>query len=399
MWMPSKDFDACFFCLGASSVGMSEEDYRRLTYDLTVAVARQLLPGNPRMIFEYISGEGTDANSRQKWARVKAETEAAVLNIGFRGAYAIRPGFIQPIRGVTSRIRSVRWMYALTAPVYPVLQKAFGRWVISTDLLAAGHVAPRRGRQQEEGPEYRRTERAGPPIWGANADTAARSKLGKPFQLTTTSVNIARLSPSSLKLKNRTSRRAHGGSLSRLCRAVTTSFATLSPGPRLPHYCAIYKTGVLPGGICIVTRHGVAVLGQDDTLAMVLDKLSDQLFARTVHVYVGCVHEVVASLTVGSWTFLASSFAVPYPHSSPNVMVPKAASDARRPLLPNNLNFIIVSFPKTSYPQVRATGRPKLRFSGHSPIDSRRREERRSSVRYHPALPDAPMQSLPRSAC
>ena len=54
-----KDFDACFFCVGASSVGMSEEDYRRLTYDLTVAVARQLVPGSPRMIFEYISGEGT----------------------------------------------------------------------------------------------------------------------------------------------------------------------------------------------------------------------------------------------------------------------------------------------------------------------------------------------------
>jgi nucleoside-diphosphate-sugar epimerase len=60
-----RDFDACFFCLGASSVGMSPEAYRRLTYDLTLTVARQLLPGNPRMVFEYISGEGTDATSRQ----------------------------------------------------------------------------------------------------------------------------------------------------------------------------------------------------------------------------------------------------------------------------------------------------------------------------------------------
>lgn len=132
-----RDFDACFFCLGASSVGMSAEDYRRLTYELTLAVARQLLPGNPRMAFEYISGEGTGADSRQTWARVKAETEAALLNMGFRDAYALRPGFIQPMRGVTSRLRSVRWLYALTAPVYPFLQKAFGRWVTSTDLLAA----------------------------------------------------------------------------------------------------------------------------------------------------------------------------------------------------------------------------------------------------------------------
>ena len=132
-----RDFDACFFCLGVSSVGMSAEAYRRLTYDLTVAAARQLLPGNPRMVFEYISGEGTDANARQNWARVKAETEAALSKMGFRDAYALRPGFIQPMRGVTSRMRSVRWMYALTAPFYPSLQKAFGRWVTSTDLLAA----------------------------------------------------------------------------------------------------------------------------------------------------------------------------------------------------------------------------------------------------------------------
>jgi uncharacterized protein YbjT (DUF2867 family) len=99
-----QGLDACFFCLGVSSVGMSPEDYRRLTYDLTVAVARQLLPGNPRMVFEYISGEGTDANSRQRWAQVKAETETALLNMGFRDAYALRPGFIQPMRGVTSRV-------------------------------------------------------------------------------------------------------------------------------------------------------------------------------------------------------------------------------------------------------------------------------------------------------
>ena len=122
---------------------MSPDAYRRLTYDLTLAVARQLLPGNPRMVFEYISGEGTDANSRQKWARVKAETEAAIFEIGFLDAYALRLGFIQPMRGTTSRMRSVRWMYALTAPIYPFLQKRFGRFVTSTDRLAAAmlHLA------------------------------------------------------------------------------------------------------------------------------------------------------------------------------------------------------------------------------------------------------------------
>jgi hypothetical protein len=66
-------------------------------------------------------------------ARVKAETEAALFEIGFRDAYALHPGFIQPKRGAASRMRSVRWMYALTAPIYPFLQKRFSRFVTSTD--------------------------------------------------------------------------------------------------------------------------------------------------------------------------------------------------------------------------------------------------------------------------
>ena len=132
-----REFDACFFCLGASSVGMRPEDYRHLTYDLTLAVARQLLPGNPQMVFEYISGEGTDAKSRQKWSQEKDKTESDLLKVGFRDAYGLRPGFIQPMRGATSRMRSIRWMYALTTPIYPFLQKIFRPWVTSTDLLAS----------------------------------------------------------------------------------------------------------------------------------------------------------------------------------------------------------------------------------------------------------------------
>jgi uncharacterized protein YbjT (DUF2867 family) len=131
-----KDFDACLFCLGSTSVGMTAADYRRLTFDLTIAVARQLLPSNPRMVFEYISGEGTSSDSRQAWARVKAETEAAILAMGFRDAYALRPGFIQPMRGAESRMRSLRVLYALTAPFYPLLQRCLSRFVTSTDRLA-----------------------------------------------------------------------------------------------------------------------------------------------------------------------------------------------------------------------------------------------------------------------
>lgn len=132
-----RDFDACLFCAGVSSAGMNPDEYRRLTYDLTVAVARQLLPGNPRMVFEYISGEGTNADSRQRWARIKAETETAILQMGFRDAYALRPGLIQPMRGAASRMAWMRRTYALMAPIYPLLQKMLRRFVTSTDLLAA----------------------------------------------------------------------------------------------------------------------------------------------------------------------------------------------------------------------------------------------------------------------
>src|SRR5579859_2594615 len=131
-----KGFDACFFCLGASSVGMDEAEYRRLTVDLTLAVARQLLPANPRMIFEFISGAGAGSNAQQMWRRVKGEAEDALLAMGLYDAYALRPAFIQPMRGSTTRYRPLRWIYALTAAVYPFLQKRFDRNVTSTDLLA-----------------------------------------------------------------------------------------------------------------------------------------------------------------------------------------------------------------------------------------------------------------------
>jgi uncharacterized protein YbjT (DUF2867 family) len=131
-----RGFDACFFCLGASSVGMNESEYRKLTLDLTLAVARQLSPGNPQMVFEFISGAGAGPNARQMWRRVKGETEEALFAMGLHDVYALQPGFIQPLRGSTTRHRSARWIYALTAAFYPFLQKRFDRVVTSTDLLA-----------------------------------------------------------------------------------------------------------------------------------------------------------------------------------------------------------------------------------------------------------------------
>ena len=87
-------FDACFFCLGVSSAGMTEEAYTRLTYELTMKVAETLARLTPSMIFVYVSGTGTDSSEhgRTMWARVKGRLENALLRLPFRAAYMFRPG-------------------------------------------------------------------------------------------------------------------------------------------------------------------------------------------------------------------------------------------------------------------------------------------------------------------
>src|SRR5262245_13031557 len=92
-----RDADACFFCLGVSSVGMKEEDYRHITYDLTMAAARTLHRLNPKLAFIYVSGAGTDSSEkgRSMWARVKGKTENDLTAL-FERAYMFRPGYIHP---------------------------------------------------------------------------------------------------------------------------------------------------------------------------------------------------------------------------------------------------------------------------------------------------------------
>ena len=99
-------FDACFFCLGVSAVGMKEEEeYRRLTFDLTVSVARILAKLNPTMTFIYASGAGTDSTERGRlmWARVKGRTENTLLEMPFKAVYLFRPAYIQPLHGVRTK--------------------------------------------------------------------------------------------------------------------------------------------------------------------------------------------------------------------------------------------------------------------------------------------------------
>ncbi|PTL77228.1 NAD(P)H-binding protein [Vitiosangium sp. GDMCC 1.1324] len=130
-------YDACFFCLGVSSAGMSEQDYRRVTYDFALAAARTLVRLNPGMTFIYVSGAGTDSTARggTMWARVKGETENALLQLPFKATYMFRPGFIQPLHGVTSKTRLYRAIYAVMGPFYPVLRGLFPKDVTNTEQL------------------------------------------------------------------------------------------------------------------------------------------------------------------------------------------------------------------------------------------------------------------------
>jgi uncharacterized protein YbjT (DUF2867 family) len=130
-------FDACFFCLGVSSVGMAEDKYRRITYDLTLAAARCLAKLNPNMTFIYVSGMNTDSSGRGNtmWARVKGETENALLQLPFKAAYMFRPGAIVPRHGIKSKTQVYQIFYTLTGPFLPMLHRWFPKYVTTTDQL------------------------------------------------------------------------------------------------------------------------------------------------------------------------------------------------------------------------------------------------------------------------
>jgi uncharacterized protein YbjT (DUF2867 family) len=136
-------FDACFFCLGVSSAGMSEERYTRVTFDLTLAVAATLARLNPQMTFVYVSGMGTDSTERGRvmWARVKGRTENALLRQPFKAAYMVRPGVIIPLHGIRSKTMWYRLLYAATRPLYPVVKAVAPNTVTTTEQMGRAMLA------------------------------------------------------------------------------------------------------------------------------------------------------------------------------------------------------------------------------------------------------------------
>jgi uncharacterized protein YbjT (DUF2867 family) len=140
-------FDACFYCLGVSSTGMSEAEYTRLTYQFTVAAGETLARLNQGMTFIYVSGSGTDSTERGRimWARVKGRTENALLKLPLK-AYMFRPGFIEPMDGIKSKTRSYRVFYMVLKPALPLLRRMLPKQVLSTREIGRAMLAvARRG--------------------------------------------------------------------------------------------------------------------------------------------------------------------------------------------------------------------------------------------------------------
>jgi uncharacterized protein YbjT (DUF2867 family) len=133
-----QGYDACFFCLGVTSIGKKEEEYRRLTYDLTLAAARTLSRLNPSMTFCYVSGSGTDSTERGRiaWARIKGKTENDLAKLPFRAAYAFRPGYILPVHGQ----KHAHSFSILFAGIYPLFKKLLPQYMCTLRELGRAMV-------------------------------------------------------------------------------------------------------------------------------------------------------------------------------------------------------------------------------------------------------------------
>lgn len=127
-------YDACFFCAGISSVGMSEADFTKITYDTTMVFAKTLLSVNRNMVFHYVSGAGTNPNGRQMWQRVKGRTETDLANLGFRGQYNYRPAVMVPFpeqKNFKPMFKFLAKVTGLIAPKYTLTMKQVGQSMIN----------------------------------------------------------------------------------------------------------------------------------------------------------------------------------------------------------------------------------------------------------------------------
>ena len=135
-------YDACFFCLGVSSLGMDDERYRHLTYDITMAAATVLARLNPGMVFVYVTGRGTDSTEKGPlmWARVKGKTENDLLKLPFKAAYMFRPAGIQPLHGIRSKTGWVQAIYVGAAPLLSLLNRVAPAYMTTTEQVGRAMI-------------------------------------------------------------------------------------------------------------------------------------------------------------------------------------------------------------------------------------------------------------------
>lgn len=131
-------YNACFFCLGTSSIGMNEADYTRVSYDLTLSAAQTLSALNPEMTFCYVSGQGTDSSESGKlmWARVKGKTENDLTKLPFKSVYLFRPGFIKPAANQKRAYKASRAIGIF----YPILKTLLPKYVCTMDELGMAMI-------------------------------------------------------------------------------------------------------------------------------------------------------------------------------------------------------------------------------------------------------------------
>jgi uncharacterized protein YbjT (DUF2867 family) len=131
-------YNACYFCMGVSSVGKKEEEYRRITNDLTLYIAKKLVNINSDMNICYVSGAGTDSTEKGRimWARVKGQTENDLLKLPFKEAFMFRPGYIQPTKGLNNSYR----IYKVLAPFYPIWKTLLPKYVCSLEEVGLAMI-------------------------------------------------------------------------------------------------------------------------------------------------------------------------------------------------------------------------------------------------------------------
>ncbi|MDV3736332.1 epimerase [Elizabethkingia anophelis] len=131
-------YNACFFCLGVSSIGMNEEQYTKVTYDLTLGFAKTLAEVNPQMTFCYVSGASTDSTEKgkQMWARVKGKTENDLMKLPFKAVYNFRPGFMKPTKGA----KNIKGFFKFINAFYPLLRAISSTYFLTLEEVGKAMI-------------------------------------------------------------------------------------------------------------------------------------------------------------------------------------------------------------------------------------------------------------------